>query len=205
MEIALATSNPHKVRETGEILASLGIKLISPKNFIEVIEDGDTFEANAAIKAVANAKLNKIFCVGEDSGLEVNALDKMPGVFSARYSEMEIEIKSEVVPREVRDLKNNQKLLRSLEGHLDRSGSYVCALALANPDGEIIFTDRGECNLTVGLESRGLNGFGYDFICSPIEFPNRTFSELSPEEKNQISHRSKAWAKLIKFLSAGPL
>lgn len=198
VEIALATSNLHKVRETKEILAAHGITLISPPNFIEVVEDGETFEANAAIKAIANAKLNNLYCVGEDSGLEVNALGKMPGVFSARYSEMD----GDIVPREFRDSKNNQKLLRSLEGQSDRTGNYVCALALANPNGEIIFTDRAECNLSVGFNSRGLNGFGYDFICSPIEFPNLHFSELDPAEKNQISHRSKAWAKLIKFLNA---
>ena len=194
--VALATSNPHKVKETGSILVARGLKLVPPDKFVEVVEDGDTFEANAILKAVANAKLNNLYCVGEDSGLEVNFLDGMPGVYSARFSELD----GEVVLREARDLKNNEKLLKLLEGQSNRSGQYVCALALANPKGEVIFTGRGECKLNVGYETRGRNGFGYDFICSPIEFPGRYFSELSAEEKNQISHRSKAWERLIEFL-----
>jgi XTP/dITP diphosphohydrolase len=196
-DITLATTNQNKIREASQILAVKGLSLIQPKEFVEVIENGITFEDNAILKAVANAKLNNIFCVGEDSGIEIDALHGQPGVYSARFSELE----GEKFPREERDLRNNQKLLELLKEHKNRSGQYVCALALANPEGEVIFSGRGVCRLIVGDAPRGEKGFGYDFICSPVDFPGRYFSELSAEEKNSISHRGKVWGMLLSFLS----
>ena len=144
----------------------------------EIVEDGDSFEANAMIKAKAPHK-DGIITVADDSGLCVDALDGAPGIYSARYS-----------GDEANEELNNEKLLSELNGKDDRSAKFVSVIACIMPDGEA-FTVRGECHGIILDSPRGENGFGYD----PLFFVpcfDKTFAELTPEEKNSISHRGVA-------------
>jgi len=149
------------------------------------IEDGDTFEENARIKAFHYATALNRTCLADDSGLEVDALKGAPGVRSARYAGVG-------ATRPDRDKANNDKLLRKLAGVPDdkRTARFVCAMCLATPRGKIIAESRGECAGHIGHEPRGVHGFGYDPLL--VVGYGRTSAELSPEEKNALSHRGQA-------------
>jgi len=199
--IVIATGNPHKVRELREIFAEGGIPVVGLADlpggpFPEPEEHGSTFEENAALKAVAYARLTGRLCLADDSGLEVDALGGRPGVASAYYSSGGRDIG---LPRAERDAANNALLIRELAGipQERRTARYVCVMALASPgaDGRVIRTTRGTFEGQIGLEPavpRGSSGFGYDpfFLAAP-EFA-QTAAELAPEEKNRRSHRGQA-------------
>lgn len=183
----LATHNHNKAREFREIFATL-VPVLGECRLItfddlgdvtEVEETGNTFEENALIKARAGAGLGYI-TVADDSGLAVDALDGAPGIYSARYSGGHGD-----------DSANNRLLLERLNGVTDRSAHYVCAVACAFPDGRE-FTVRGECDGVILTEpSKGTGGFGYDPLFY-IPACKRTFAEMTPEEKNAMSHRAVA-------------
>ena len=182
MKIVLASRNKHKIEEWQATLKKYidGVEILSLDEvgiFEDIVEDGDTFEANALIKARAAAKSGYIG-VGEDSGLEVNALGGEPGVYSARYA-----------GEHGNDAANNELLLSRLADKEDRSARFVCAIGCVFPDGEEVF--RGETEGVIIDEYRGAGGFGYDplFLYEPM---GKTFSEMSGEEKNSISHRGRA-------------
>lgn len=188
--ILLATGNPHKLDEIRAVLAPLGIEsegldsIDDPPE--EPIEDGDTFEANARIKAHAYAQATGRICLADDSGLEVDALGGQPGVRSARWAGHD-------GSREERDNANNQLLverIREVPVEL-RSARFVCAMCMATPDGEVLAETRGEFPGEIIETPRGEHGFGYDpHLLIPDE--GRTSAELSPEEKNARSHRGAA-------------
>ncbi len=196
-DLLVATSNPHKIEEIAEILNAKGIRVIGLSDLEggadlpEPDEDGDTFEANARKKSIGYALMTKRMCLADDSGLEVDALDGEPGVFSARYSD-----EGRGLPRAERDKANNRKLLAELENLPDeqRTARFVCAMSLATAEGEEIATSRGEFGGRIGHAERGDNGFGYDPLL--VLDDGRTSAELTPAEKNARSHRGEATRKI---------
>lgn len=185
--IILASNNKDKVKEVKEILK--GYDIISMKEAgidVDIEENGTTFEENAFIKARAIMKLTGQITMADDSGLEIDYLNKAPGVYSARFMGHDTSY----------DIKN-KALIQKLEGvkGSDRSGRFVCAIAVCFPDGREI-VKRGTMEGLIAEEIKGDNGFGYDPIVYLPEY-GRTSGELAPEEKNKISHRGKALA-LIK-------
>lgn len=192
-KIIVATGNQNKMKEIREIIKRDDIEFVSLKDEglqdIEIVEDGKTFEENAVIKAKTIADITKNIVIADDSGLEVDYLDKAPGVYSARYM-------GEDTPYTI---KNNHiiELLKDAKGE-ERSARFVCVIACVMPDGEK-FTTRGTIEGRIGYEEKGENGFGYDPI---FYLPERgcTTAELPPEQKNEISHRGRALKAMYKKL-----
>lgn len=199
--ILFSTTNPHKVREVAAIFAPSGIVVLgldslgpSLRGLPEPVEDGPTFAENARIKARYYAERCKQRCLAEDSGLEVDALGGAPGVHSARYS-------GEGGDRAERDQANNAKLLRALEGvpAAERTARFVCAMALADPDGSIVAETRGTFEGVIAPVPRGEGGFGYDPL---LWLPDlgKTSAELTAEDKNARSHRGAATRAMAALL-----
>ena len=185
-ELILASNNAHKVEEIKSILDDYKILTLKDIGYYEdIIEDGTTFEENALIKARTIAKYSGKVAIADDSGLSVALLDGRPGVYSARYS------------AEQTDEKNIEKVLEELNGEKSEA-KFVSVIALVRPDGSEI-TFRGECHGEIIFEKRGNNGFGYDpiFYVPSLE---KTFAELTPEQKNSISHRKESLEKFSKYL-----
>ena len=185
-ELILASNNAHKVEEIKSILDDYKILTLKDIGYYEdIIEDGTTFEENALIKARTIAKYSGKVTIADDSGLSVALLDGRPGVYSARYS------------AEQTDEKNIEKVLEELNGEKSEA-KFVSVIALVRPDGSEI-TFRGECHGEIIFEKRGNNGFGYDpiFYVPSLE---KTFAELTPEQKNSISHRKESLEKFSKYL-----
>jgi XTP/dITP diphosphohydrolase len=190
--IVLASNNEHKIQEIKDILKELPFKVISMKEagiYTEVEETGTTFIENAYIKASEIYKLinNKNYLVmSDDSGIEVDALNGAPGVYSARYA-----------GEHGNSDKNNEKLLKELKGKKqeERTARFVCAIVLVGL-GEEAIKVQGTVDGYVTEEIRGKDGFGYDPLFFVPQY-NRTFAEVSKEEKNKISHRSRALEMLV--------
>ena len=183
-KIIFATGNEGKMKEIREILGNLDAEILSLKEAgieVDVEEDGSTFEENAIIKAKAISEKAGCLVLADDSGLEIDYLDKEPGVYSARYM-------GEDTPYTIK----NHKLIERLDGVAkeDRTARFVCVIAAAFPDGKV-WTTRGTMEGYIGYEEKGENGFGYDPIFFLDEF-GCSSAELSMEEKNKISHRGKA-------------
>ena len=190
--IVVASGNQGKIKEFKEMLEPEGYTVKSLSDFPdmpEVEETGTTFHDNAIIKAQAVTDRQGITAISDDSGLEIDALDKKPGVMSARWLGHDTSY----------DVKN-QKVLDLLKDKKDRTCRYVCAIAITRVNEEpVVFEDTVECE--VALEAKGSNGFGYD----PIIYyapSGKTMAEMSKEEKNSISHRGKAVRKLEAWLDA---
>ena len=180
-KIVFATGNEHKMIEIRMILKDLGIPVLSQKEAgiqADVVEDGSTFEENAMIKATEIAKYTDAIVLADDSGLEIDYLNKEPGIYSARYMGEDTSY----------DIKNTE-LLRRLDGVPDsrRTARFVCAIAAVFPDGtkEVV---RGTMEGIIGHEIIGENGFGYDPIFFLPEY-GCTSAQLPPEMKNELSHR----------------
>lgn len=183
-KIIFATGNQDKMKEIRMILKDLGLPVYSMKEAgidIDIVEDGTTFEENAMIKAEAIAKLTDAVVLADDSGLEIDYLNKEPGIYSARYAGTDTPY----------DIKNNL-LLKRLEGVPDekRTARFVCAIAAVFPDGSKE-TVRGTIEGRIGYEIAGEHGFGYDPIFYLPEY-GCTTAELDPVKKNELSHRGKA-------------
>jgi len=182
IQIVAATGNAHKVEEMQAILAPHGIRVLSAKDaggMPDVVEDGDTFVANAVKKALETAQALQCPVLADDSGLEVFALDGAPGIYSARYA-----------CEGGNDGRNVQKLLRELGDSDDRAARFVCVIALASPAG-LIGTTEGEVRGRITHSPRGDHGFGYDPVFVPDGYEG-TFAELPGDVKNQLSHRGNA-------------
>ncbi|MFT3983027.1 MAG: RdgB/HAM1 family non-canonical purine NTP pyrophosphatase [Lachnospiraceae bacterium] len=182
--IVFATGNEGKMREIRMVLADLGVTVLSMKEAgvqMDIAEDGATYEENAVIKAKALMEVTGKLTLADDSGLEVDYLNKEPGVYSARYL-------GEETPYSIK----NKVLIERLAGVPDekRTARFISAIAAVYPDGTIE-TVRASIEGRIGYEEKGSNGFGYDPIFYIPEY-GRTSGELSLEEKNKISHRGKA-------------
>jgi XTP/dITP diphosphohydrolase len=184
--LVIATTNQNKLKEFKEILKDLDIEIRSLADFgpiPEIVEDGATFDDNAYKKAWMTAKYLGLPAIADDSGLVVEALNGEPGVYSARYS-----------GEDATDQKNVTKLLSELKGVENRKARFQCVLSIAVPSGPAL-TYEGNCEGVIIDEQRGDNGFGYDPVFYFEEF-DKTFAELTMEEKNKVSHRGKALAQV---------
>ena len=182
MKLVIATRNKHKLEEIREIFHIPGLEVVSAFDFPhvpDVVEDGETFEANAVKKAVSLAGATGLWALADDSGLEVDALGGAPGVYSARYAGEPVSYPA-----------NNRKLLDELRNEQNRHARFRCVIALSSPDGKAKTVD-GRCEGVIAYEERGKQGFGYDPLFIPEGF-TKTFAEMDGESKNAISHRGRA-------------
>ena len=194
--LLVATNNPGKLREFRRLFEEIeGVTVVSPGELdlsLDVIEDGDTFEANAEKKAREFAHMTGLMTLADDSGLEVDHLGGAPGVYSARYADGQ------------GDEANNEKLLLNLQGvaTADRSARFRCVLAFVDLKGQLgdgLHLESGVCEGHIGFEARGDEGFGYDPLFLP-RGEERTMAELRPDEKDARSHRAAASKKMHAFL-----
>ncbi len=195
MKIVLASRNKKKCGEIAALLQPYRIELLPVTDFsnvADVIEDGDTFAANAALKASQVAIATNCWAIGEDSGLQIDALNGAPGIFSARYS-----------GEGATDELNNQKLITQLQDvpPEKRGAGYICSVAVADETGQIILATEATCRGRIITEPRGINGFGYDPHFLIPEY-HQTFGQLSPLVKQHLSHRSRAFRRLLPKLVA---
>ena len=187
MKIILATNNKNKLREVREILEPAGIEVLSQSEAgadIEVEENGKTFAENVYLKAKAVFDLTRLPVIADDSGLEVDALNGAPGVFSARYAP---------------EGQRKKRLLEELKNVPDekRGANFTCCICYIDPTGEARYFT-GKVFGKIGYENRGTNGFGYDPI---FMYGEKSFAEISAEEKNEVSHRANALKQLKEFFS----
>ena len=188
--LVIASNNPHKIREITQMVDDrMNVISMREAGFDqEIDENGDTFEDNAKIKALAVAKATGYCALGDDSGLAVDALDGAPGVHSARYCGHHGD-----------DAANNALLIRNMADvpAQDRTAQFVCAMALALPGGQVT-TVQGSCPGVITFAPRGEGGFGYDPYFEYLS--GETFAEMAQEEKNQISHRAQAMRAMLPHL-----
>lgn len=187
-QIVFATNNKNKLREIREIMSDL-YEVLSLDDIgchEEIVEDAETIEGNAKIKADFVTNKYHVDCFADDTGLEVEALNGAPGVYSARYAGEHCSYQDNV-----------NKMLNAMKGKTNRKAAFRTVIAL-NLDGKS-YTFEGRCDGQIVESQRGTDGFGYDPIFMPDGF-NQTFAEMSHEEKNAISHRGRATQKLIDFL-----
>lgn len=192
-KIIVATCNENKMKEIKEILAGDDIEYVSlnDENLsnISIIEDGTTFEENAIIKAKTISEVTKSIVLADDSGLEVDYINKAPGIYSARFlgEDTPYTVKNNYIIDKLKDAKDSE-----------RSARFVCVMACVFPDGKVI-TTKGTVEGRIAYEEKGNNGFGYDPI---FYLPEKgcTTAQLSPKEKNQISHRGNALRAMYKRL-----
>ncbi len=192
-KLLVATNNKGKLAELNALLAGLPLELMSLNDIggiDEIEETGSTFAENAALKAQGYARHARIPTLADDSGLEVEALNNQPGVFSARYGGGDLGFDEKML-----------KLLAELEKTRDtrRQARFVSAIAIADAAGEIVHSAVGICNGKIAPSPRGSNGFGYDPLFIPDGF-EQTFGELSEAVKQKISHRAHAFEQIIPFL-----
>lgn len=194
-QLIIGTTNVAKGRELRELLAPFGFHIQTLRDVgqpLEVVEDGDSFAANARKKAIEQARHLKAWVLADDSGLEVDALGGRPGVYSARYA-----------GESATDDENNAKLLEELgETPLEkRTARYVCHVAVADPQGTLRAECADVCRGRVVFEPQGANGFGYDPLFEVVEF-HQTFGQLGPRVKAAISHRARALRCVVPKLAA---
>lgn len=193
MKVVLATHNPGKIREFSQMSEPYGIELLPMPDDLDPEETGATFLENALIKARAAAKVTNLPAVADDSGLEIEALDGRPGIRSARYCEGTDKDRREKILEEMVSVPRGQ-----------RQAAFVCAMALCLPDGSILKTTEERWHGSIGFESRGENGFGYDPIFE-LDGRNETSAMITNEEKNTLSHRGQAWRKMVDFIRSAEM
>jgi len=192
--VIVATRNRGKIREIREALRELGLRIYSLSDFTdvpEIEEDGKSFTENALKKARFYSKVFGKLTLADDSGLEVDSLKGLPGIYSARYAGKGASTRG-----------NNQKLLNEMEGiSLSKRGArFKCVIAMVSPDGREAIAE-GSCKGRIGFKEKGRKGFGYDPLFILPKY-GKTMAELSLEEKNKISHRGKALRKMRKVIVA---
>ncbi|MGB5975044.1 MAG: RdgB/HAM1 family non-canonical purine NTP pyrophosphatase [Nodosilinea sp.] len=180
--VVVATGNPGKLKEMQVYLDDLGWQLELKPQELDIEETGTTFLENARLKAAGVAKALKQWAIADDSGLAVTALGGAPGIYSARYADSD--------PARIK------RLLLEMERVSDRSARFVCALALANPAGEIVLETEGLCQGEILLAPQGADGFGYDPIFY-VPALGQSFAEMQPAQKEAISHRGVAFGQLM--------
>lgn len=188
--LVCASANPDKVAEIEAILRGVVDLVPRPADVPDVVEDADTLEGNARLKAVAICEATGLAAVADDTGLEVDALDGAPGVHSARWSGEGCSYAD-----------NRTKLLLELDGIVDRRASFRTCVIVRRPDGSEIVVD-GRCAGTITEVERGERGFGYDAVFVPDNGDGRTFAQMTEAEKHAVSHRGRAFQNLLAALSA---
>jgi XTP/dITP diphosphohydrolase len=190
LRLVCATANPDKIREIEAILGE-GVDLVArPADVPEVVEDAPTLEGNARLKAVAICAATGLPAVADDTGLEVNALDGAPGVFSARYA-----------GEDATYLDNQLKLVEEMRGVAERTAAFRTIALVRWPDGSEVVAE-GVCPGVITEAPRGEAGFGYDPVFEPLEGDGQTFSEMSADAKNAVSHRGRAFRALVVALQS---
>lgn len=187
MKIVFATANPHKLQEVKDICGNCGFEFVLPEGDFNPVENGSTFEENSFIKAIEAYRVSNTYCLADDSGLCVEALDGAPGLYSARYAGTQDE--------------KIKKLLYELSDKDNRRAKFVCCMTLLDKNGKMIFQTTGECHGSIVKERKGVNGFGYDPIFL-VDGYSKTMAELSSSEKNKISHRAVALKNVLNFLQS---
>lgn len=187
MKIVLGSSNPHKVKEINEIVGDSSVSFILPPDGFDPDETGTTFAENSLIKAKAAWELSHNWALADDSGLCIDALGGKPGIYSARYAE--------TAPKRI------ERVLKELEGVENRKAYFICCMTLISPDGNVALACEGICKGSIIKEAKGTNGFGYDPIFMPEGY-DLTIAELPEEEKNRISHRSRALVQVLEYLNS---
>lgn len=185
-KLVIASSNAGKIKEMGELLREFDLELTLKPEELDIEETGKTFMENAILKASEVAKILKQWSIADDSGLMVNALNGQPGIYSSRYG--------------ATDFDRINRLLTELKNKTNRKAQFVCAIAIANPEGEVVIQTEGICEGEILTEVRGKSGFGYDPIFFVPEF-NQTFAQMSPDLKQKVSHRGKAFVNLIPLIN----
>ena len=186
-KLVVASQNPGKLREIQEYLRDLNWELVLMPAELEIEETGDTFLANACLKASKVAGVTGEWAIADDSGLAVQALDGAPGIYSARYGKT--------------DAERIQRLLDAMENESNRRAEFVCVIALARPDRLIALHAQGICPGEILPGARGIGGFGYDPIFYVPE-QGMTFAEMPAQIKHQISHRGRAFRAFLPQLQA---
>jgi XTP/dITP diphosphohydrolase len=185
-----ASANPHKVAEIASILDGLVELSPRPADVPDVVEDAGTLAGNARLKAAAICRATGLAAVSDDTGLFVDALGGEPGVDTAYYAGPQATY-----------AQNRAKLLAALDGVTDRAARFRTVVMVVRPDGSELAVE-GVCEGAIATEERGERGFGFDPLFIPADGDGRTFSEMSEEEKNALSHRGRAFAGLVELLSA---
>jgi XTP/dITP diphosphohydrolase len=193
--LLVATRNPGKCRELQQILSHLPLVLMDLSHFPnarEIKETGNTFIENAGLKAAGYATQTGLLTLADDSGLEIDALDGAPGIWSARYmgESVSFDVRIQSLLKRMSDIESSRRTAR-----------FVCAIAIADHKSKILSTSVGTCEGKIASEPRGAFGFGYDPIFIPTGY-RCTLGELRPDIKNQISHRAKALRKTQAFLQS---
>ncbi|MEA5573759.1 RdgB/HAM1 family non-canonical purine NTP pyrophosphatase [Calothrix sp. UHCC 0171] len=183
--LVVATGNPGKLKEMQAYLIDSGWELMLKPEELEIEETGETFAANACLKASQVALATGNWSIADDSGLAVDALNGRPGVYSARYGNS--------------DTERIDRLLKELSNQENRQAKFVCAIAISRPDGAIVLQTEGICRGEILYAPQGNGGFGYDPIFYVPE-QNLTYAEMTPEMKRSISHRGKAFTDLLQKL-----
>ncbi len=181
-KLVVATGNPGKLQEMAEYLTGLNWLLTLKPQELEIEETGTTFRENACLKASQTAKAMQQWAIADDSGLAVDALEGLPGIYSARYG--------------TTDTERITRLLQKLGDNSNRQAQFVCAIAIAAPDGSIVLETEGICRGEILDLPRGGGGFGYDPIFYVPQY-QQTFAEMTPETKNKVSHRGLAFEQLL--------
>ena len=189
MQFVCASANPDKVAEIAAILAGVVALMPRPDDVPDVVEDAETLEGNARLKAVAVCAATGLPAVADDTGLEVVALDGAPGVRSGRYAGDAASYAD-----------NRAKLLAALDGVDDRRAAFRTCVLVRRPDGSEVVVE-GVCAGTITTSERGERGFGYDSLFVPDDGDGRTFAEMTEDEKHALSHRGRAFRNLLTALS----
>jgi len=187
-QLVCASANPDKVAEIEFILSDVVDLLPRPTDVPDVVEDADTLEGNARLKAAAICEATSLPAVADDTGLEVLALDRAPGVYSARWAGEDCSYAD-----------NRDKMLDALSGETDRRAVFRTCVLVQWPDGRELSVD-GVCPGTISTHERGDRGFGYDAVFVPDDGDGRTFAEMTDAEKHAVSHRGKAFGNLLAAL-----
>jgi len=190
LRVACASANPHKVAEIVDLMGGVVDLVPRPSDLAEVVEDADTLEGNARLKAIAVCIATELPALADDTGLEVDALDGAPGVITARFAGVG-----------ATDAQNRQKMLVELDGKdtTQRTARFRTVALLRFPDGREIVA-HGVCQGVIAMKEVGDRGFGYDALFIPADGDGRTFAQMTIEEKHDLSHRGRAFRALAQML-----
>jgi XTP/dITP diphosphohydrolase len=213
-EIIICSGNQGKIREFNQAVKDLDLRFTAISEIInedfDPEETENSFYGNAILKAKAGAKLTNRFCLADDSGIEIDAFEKRPGIYSGRFlkdpnigflNDGVFDL-SQKLPKEYPQDHSLalETILKAIKDHSVKTCRFICCLVLVDPNGEEVFSHLASWEGKISDSIKGTRGFGYDPIVFPEEFPTKTIAELDSEIKNKLSHRAKATKKLVEYL-----